>query len=275
MTTDTPQIVADIRKTMEKATKGPWHPGCIVDDNHPCNCRTILDEGYASGIATIVLGNDLPLGEGGIDGPGFDEAKANCAYIAACNPENMAAFLDAFEAERERADKAEAELKALKQAISGRPPNEFDVEDLPPFLYLEMAKGLHDGCERAEAAEAEVARCHARLEIDHWFKLIDGEMVREETPQDERHSIPDAVTCRDETIKIQDEEIERMKDRLGDPDGTIAHADAIIAHAETAEAALKEAEELLRRKLPEVYPQASADEIRDFLASRTGGEDAK
>ena len=41
-------------------------------------------------------------------------------------------------------------------------------------------------------------------------------------------------------------EIARLKDALGDPDGTIAHADAIESRAEQAERALAEAVEVLR-----------------------------
>lgn len=39
----------------------------------------------------------------------------------------------------------------------------------------------------------------------------------------------------------------------------------VYRELETAEIRFKQAEELLRRSLPETLPQASADEIRDFL----------
>lgn len=55
----------------------------------------------------------------------------------------------------------------------------------------------------AEAAEAERDRCHARLEIDHCFKLgDDDDLVRHEIPMDERASFPDGIMARDETIKL-------------------------------------------------------------------------
>lgn len=90
---DIESIIAEIEKAMEHTTPGPWHPGCIVDDTSACNCHSVCTEGYESGIATATLGNGLPLGKGGIDGPGFEECKANTAYIAACNPKNMRAIL--------------------------------------------------------------------------------------------------------------------------------------------------------------------------------------
>lgn len=53
-----------------------------------------------------------------------------------------------------------------------------------------------------EALRAEVARCHARLEIDHVYVADGDELVRREVPMDERLSMPDAVECRDATISI-------------------------------------------------------------------------
>lgn len=68
---------------------------------------------------------------------------------------------------------------------------------------------------RAEAAEAalsaataKVARYEARLEIDHCFKLVGEDLVREEIPAEERERFPDGILARDETIKLQDRRIE-------------------------------------------------------------------
>ena len=59
---------------------------------------------------------------------------------------------------------------------------------------------LIEAAERIDLLEAEITRCHARLEIDHVFRLKDGKLIRVEVPMAERLSIPDAVTCRDATI---------------------------------------------------------------------------
>lgn len=53
-----------------------------------------------------------------------------------------------------------------------------------------------------EALRVEVARCHARLEIDHVFVAEGDDFVRREVPMNERLSLPDAVECRDATISI-------------------------------------------------------------------------
>ncbi len=56
-------------------------------------------------------------------------------------------------------------------------------------------------------ARLEIERCHARLEIDHHFVLpyANAEIVRRETPWNDRLSMPDGIDCRDATIA----EIER------------------------------------------------------------------
>lgn len=88
-------IIAEIEAAMKKCTPGPWHAGCITDDDSTCNCRSICDEGYAGGIATVHVDNGITLiAEGGNDAPPFEEAKANCAYIAAANPEAVRAIID-------------------------------------------------------------------------------------------------------------------------------------------------------------------------------------
>lgn len=103
------EAISSIKAVIDKATAGPWHPGCIVDDTSTCNCRSICDEGYAGGIATVHLGNGLPIGEGGNDAPPLEEAKANCAYIAACNPEAVGALLAEIETLRAERDAIRAE----------------------------------------------------------------------------------------------------------------------------------------------------------------------
>lgn len=49
---------------------------------------------------------------------------------------------------------------------------------------------------------AEVQRCHKRLEIDRYWKLT-GECVR--IPYGQRNHYPDGISCRDETIRLQDD----------------------------------------------------------------------
>lgn len=73
-------------------TPGPWHVGHLGSDGN-CQCRTIVDEGYAGGICTVHLGNGLPVGEGGNDAPPLEEAVANMHLIAAA-PELLKALAD-------------------------------------------------------------------------------------------------------------------------------------------------------------------------------------
>ena len=68
---------------MSEYTSGPWHPGCIVNDDSSCNCTSILDEGYAGGIATIHVHNEIEsISHGGNDAPPIEVAKANSRLIA-------------------------------------------------------------------------------------------------------------------------------------------------------------------------------------------------
>lgn len=71
-------------KAAAKHTQGPWECGHIANDEHPCNCTSIVSEGYAGGIATVHVDNGIAIiAEGGNDCPPLEEAKANSRLIAA------------------------------------------------------------------------------------------------------------------------------------------------------------------------------------------------
>lgn len=83
--------------------------------------------------------------------------------------------------------------------------------------------------ERIAALEAELARCHARLEIDHLYRLEDNKLVRFEVPMADRLLIPDAVTCRDATIQEFDRQRKARKDMVLVPrEPTRAMQDAML-----------------------------------------------
>lgn len=68
---------------------------------------------------------------------------------------------------------------------------------------------------RALKAEEEVARCHARLEIDHHYIMddtADDGLRRVKIPYDERADQIDGIEARDETIRLQDEQIDMLLD---------------------------------------------------------------
>lgn len=56
-----------------------------------------------------------------------------------------------------------------------------------------------------------LAEREARLEIDHSFQLVDGDFVRVEVPPELRDTWPDGITCRDETIKLLEENAQRRQ----------------------------------------------------------------
>lgn len=85
------QIIADIERTMEKATPGPWYGrgpkgsesyggGCVAttETHHDKDFQAIADtRSHSSGI-------------------GQQQADGNREYIAACNPRNIAALISAY-----------------------------------------------------------------------------------------------------------------------------------------------------------------------------------
>jgi len=103
--------IAALRKAALKATKGEWRAFTDIRTG-TCAVHTPEDKGCG----------DI------VDWPGFDGAAgskkqkvANAKYIALANPATIIALLDKLEAERQRADTAEAERNtALKQASAAR-----------------------------------------------------------------------------------------------------------------------------------------------------------
>lgn len=91
-------------------------------------------------------------------------------------------------------------------------------EMLSEFWHDEAAKLTADACteaaDRLTALEAEVRRCHARLEIDHHF-ILDGEdaekLVRVEIPYEDRDWQVDGIEARDATIKELERQIEAAR----------------------------------------------------------------
>lgn len=74
-------------------TPGPWSPGHMANNAHPCNCATIFSETCLGGIATVHVGNGMPISDGGNDCPPLPEAQANACLIAAA-PELLKACSD-------------------------------------------------------------------------------------------------------------------------------------------------------------------------------------
>ena len=81
-----------------------------------------------------------------------------------------------------------------------------------PFLLAEI-----------ERLRAQVRRYAERLEIDHVFKLQNKELVRVDVPKADWDKQIDGISCRDETIKLQDDEIRCLtaaRDAAWQPIGT-------------------------------------------------------
>lgn len=64
-----------------------------------------------------------------------------------------------------------------------------------------------DVADLREAADL-IERLRERLEMTHAWRMIDGKMTKVAV---EPGSIPDGIECRDETIKLQDKVIERLR----------------------------------------------------------------
>ena len=80
---------SELERLARAATGGEWIAGHFANDEHPCDCRYILSEGYCGSIATIDVDNGLSIDAGGNDSPPPEEAKANLRFIAAANPSTI------------------------------------------------------------------------------------------------------------------------------------------------------------------------------------------
>lgn len=72
----------------------------------------------------------------------------------------------------------------------------------------EAAAALQRLAQEIERLKAENSRLHERLEDNHVFELQDGKMVRVELDEPTPY---DGILCRDETIKLQDENMDRLR----------------------------------------------------------------
>jgi hypothetical protein len=84
-----------------------------------------------------------------------------------------------------------------------------EIPEIADLLHdLERVKAHETAlATEAEAMRAEIARCHARLEIDHEWRLVDGVETRVEIPVEDRATAYDAVACRDATIELLEDKI--------------------------------------------------------------------
>lgn len=84
-----------------------------------------------------------------------------------------------------------------------------------PDIVEHLREAIREGAgQLAENCIEEITRLRARLEMDGVWQLIDGKMQRISV---EPGSIPDGIECRDETIKLQDAEIARLRLRSPAP----------------------------------------------------------
>lgn len=81
-------------------------------------------------------------------------------------------------------------------------------KSVPLSDFIRMCQQAAD---RIDEVEARVAKLDARLEIDHCYREVNGDMVRVELKPEERGRFPDGITCRDATIKLQREHIAELQ----------------------------------------------------------------
>lgn len=103
--------------TSEKHTPGPWMVPHLADEKSTCNCRGVVEETYAGGIATICVSNGIKmLADGGNDCPPLEEAQANARLIAAAP--DMLEALEKAEGWLKGWASAEHELQIIQTAIA-------------------------------------------------------------------------------------------------------------------------------------------------------------
>ena len=103
----TPEALEEIKARAEAATPGLWMPGHYPRDNHPCECKYVLSEGYFGAICTVHMSETRAIEEG--DNPPPIEAKANILFIAHAR-QDIPALIQALE-------ERDAEIERLREAL--------------------------------------------------------------------------------------------------------------------------------------------------------------
>jgi hypothetical protein len=179
--------LAELLRLEKAATPGPW----VTDDTMPGNVYS--DDATGSIVATFKGFTYAPRPS--------QEWEANARLTAAAR--------NALPSLVHRLRTAEAERAALRSIA--------DADQRVKAGMMDEINFFRDACSslraRAEKAEAEVARLHERLEDNHVYGTAPdtGEMVRIDV---EPGSIPDGISCRDETIRLQDKSIDNLRAQL-------------------------------------------------------------
>ena len=120
---------------------------------------------------------------------------------------------------RERAEKAEAALAALRKRLEDAagelPPHPVTENFTTPSEHHKVFDAYIDNLRSAVSAKiaaltARLAELHERLEDNVCFDLAGNRI------EVEAGSIPDGITCRDETIKLQDAAINGLEAKLAE-----------------------------------------------------------
>jgi hypothetical protein len=123
---------ANIKQLALAATPGPWHAGCLANDEAACNCQWVTNGGHAGSICTVDVGNGLRISDGGNDSPPLAEAKANLRYIAAVSPDVALRTLAYVERLEGQLVEKEREIQALVRGRASLLLDKYESElDIP------------------------------------------------------------------------------------------------------------------------------------------------
>lgn len=113
-------------------------------------------------------------------------------------------------------------VERLREGMVRRPVNA--VTDAGVMDPNATAALMSEAAQAIEELRRERDRCHARLEIDHYFKIgdnDDSDLERVDIPLGERADFPDAVTVRDATIKLLEEQVAAAVDDYNDSQAAV------------------------------------------------------
>jgi len=116
----------------------------------------------------------------------------------------------------------QAKVRELEERLKEQKQLTEHAEASEEYARAEWTKDLA----RLADLEAKLRKAEERLEIDHEYvpNNYTGELERVEVPAQERSKYPDGITCRDATIKLQDERIEQLKREKADLEATMRRA---------------------------------------------------
>ncbi len=165
------EVVERLRELAEKATPGPWKVYGSATEKLICIWRKNVDD---------------VVHWAGFDGThgSWPKRERDANFMAAANPKTILALLAHLSSQ-------EAEIKRLNSWADSFSDAQL-TERATGEAYQQELRDL------LRTKDEEIEKLKERLEVTHAWRLVDGELIKVPVPD----GFPDGIECRDETIKM-------------------------------------------------------------------------